>query len=398
MSTPTQAQGTATHQRRARWWPQAARALSLRLVPRHPRLGLLIALATLTPWMAGCRLGATGNASPSRTLSDGSFRWTLTRLEGATPETQVGWLDNETVLFIGTNHSTNGSPEITGLYAWNRKSPARLVLANAYQFCFDGKTWTVRTGEPQPGREDFIYRRYRLNPNNLSTTWIGPDQVGPSNDFIHPYTCSKKERPIQLEGRYWDALRPQDGYLDHGAVGTRNQQIHLVSPDLKNRSPLALQTKEPTGTTTRFIRHTGTYIIYDFIFSLDTLAAWNRDKRFPLYSISSRGHAQAIEVIPGPWSEELGGDRSIEPTKTGIAISSKAGRSPLNKESGLYHVQFNKSFTKLDGATISDITASPDGCSLAYVQTVQGFETYLKTADLCSPPAKNNETKQRYPT
>ena len=394
MSNPKQAQGTATQQRRARWLWQAPRGQSLRIAPRLPRLELLIALASLAPLVTACRPEATGNASPSRTLSDGSFRWTLTRLEGATPETQVGWLDNDTVLFIGSNDSTDGSPEIRGLYAWNRKSPARLVLANAYQFCFDGKTWTARTGEPQPGREDLLYRRYQINPNDLTATWIGPDRAGTSTGYPNPYTCRDEKRPVQLEDHYWSALRPQDGYLDFGAVETRNQNTHLVSRDLKTRSSLGFKTEESSGKRTRYSRHLGAYIVYDFIFAPDTLAAWNQDKRFTIHSISPKGNALAIDISPGPWSEELGGDRSIEPTKIGIAISSKAGRTSKNTESGLYLIKSNKKFIKLDNASIGNIEASPKGCRLAYTQTTKENETNLKTADLCLSTPDSNETNQ----
>ena len=229
MSNPSQAQGAAKGQRRTPRPRQSLRAQSLAwLAARMGRLGTLATFATLATLATACRPGSHGNASPTRTFSDGNFRWTLTRLEGATPETQVGWLDDETVLFIGTKHSIDGSPEISGLYAWNRKSPARLVLTDAYRFCFDGKTWTVRTGEPQPGRDDLIYRRYRLNPTDLSTTWIGPDQVGPSTGYLHPYTCSKEKRPTPLEAHHWDASA--------GWISGLRRRRQLQSGDFSNKS------------------------------------------------------------------------------------------------------------------------------------------------------------------
>lgn len=393
MSNPKQAQGTATQQRRARWLWQAPRGQSLRIAPRLPRLALLIALASLAPLVTACRPAATGNASPSRTLSDGSFRWTLTRLEGATPETQVGWLDNDTVLFIGSNDSTDGSPEIRGLYAWNRKSPARLVLANAYQFCFDGKTWTARTGEPQPGREDLLYRRYQINPNDLTATWIGPDDMGMGKGYPNTYTCRDEEIPVQLTNHHWDALRPQDGFLDFGPTGSVNQEAFLTSPDLTTRTPLGFTTKYPTGRITKFSDLAGAYLVYDITFSPATLTRWNREKKFPIHIIMPNGLVRQVEVSPGPWSEQFGGDRSIEITRPGLGISSKGGHYLRNPLSGVYILRPNKTFTRLDSGIIESLSASPDGCTLAYTQTIRSPNTSLKTATLC-PTLNTDETKQ----
>lgn len=397
MSTPTPTQSAATNPQRVHWSQHISGAQSIWLGKRLSRLVTLAALSISTTLTTGCRPGAQGNASPTHTYSDGDFRWTITRLEGATPETQVGWLDNETVLFIGTNHSTNGSPEISGLYAWDRKSPAKLVLADAYRFCFDGKTWTAQTGEEQNGKNELIYRRYRLNPSNLSSAWIGPDEIGSSKGFPNPYTCRDEEYPVSLRDRHWTALRPQDGYLDFGTNGSRDQDVYLISPDFRARRSLGFKKQEPTGRRTNFSRYSEAYIVYDYIFSTETLATWNRTKRFTIHSITPKGRAQPINVIPGPWSAELGGDRSIEPIKLGIAISSKAGRKPLNTESGLYLISDNKHFAKIDGSAISNPEASPDGCKLAYIQTIHDLEIHLKTADFCAQSEKSNETRQRTP-
>lgn len=384
MSNPSQAKGAAKGQRRTRRPRQVLRAQSLTWLAA--RMGRLATFATLATLATACRPGSHGNASPTRTFSDGAFRWTLTRLEGATPETQVGWLDNETVLFIGTKHSIDGSPEISGLYAWNRKSPARLVLANAYRFCFDGKTWTVRTGEPQPGRDDLIYRRYRLNPTDLSTTWIGPDQVGPSTGYPNQYTCLDEKHPDQLKGRHWDVLRPQDGYLDFGAEGSRNQQVQLIDPDFTVIIPLGFTIKYPSGRMTSFSEFAQGYIAYDMVFSRETLAEWNEKKNFTVQLISPKGYARQIEVGTGPWSTQSGGDRSIELTKAGIAVSSKAGSRGLKSPIGLFLLRPDQTYTKLDSGIIRALATSPDGCNLTYIQTIQRLETSAKTAHVCPPP------------
>jgi hypothetical protein len=387
MSNPSQAKGAAKGQRRTPRPRQVLRTQSLTwLAARLGRLGTLATFATLATLATACRPGSHGNASPTRTFSDGAFRWTLTRLEGATPETQVGWLDDETVLFIGSNDSTNGSPEIRGLYSWNRKSPARLVLADAYRFCFDGKAWTAQTAEAQNASNELIYRRYRLNPADLSTTWIGPDKVGPSKGYPNPYTCLDEKHPNQLKGRHWDALRPQDGYLDFGSDGSQNQQVQLITPDLTTIVPLGFTTKFPSGRATKFSEFSQEYIVYDIVFSRETLAEWNKKNKFTVHLISPKGYARPIEIGTGPWSDQSGGDRSIELTKAGIAVSSKAGSRDLKSPTGLFLLRPDQPFTKLDHGIISALTTSPDGCNLTYIQTIQPLETSAKTAHVCPPP------------
>lgn len=361
---------------------------------RHWRLGSLSALSAIAMVTTGCSLGSIGNASPSRSFSDGSFRWTLTRLEGATPDTQIGWLDNETVLFIGSNKSYNRSQEIRGLYAWNRKSPARLILANAGRYCFDGKTWTAITAEKQKGSPEPIYRRYRVNPGDLSTTWIGPDEVGPIKGYQNQYTCRDEKRPDQLAGRYWNALRPQDGFLDFGADGTQNQEAHLLSADLKNKTPIAINTKNPSSQTIKYSRYSGAYIIYDYLFSLNTLASWNKEKTFVVHQLKPDGKARKIMVNAGPWSKEVGGDRSINPTRAGFAISSKAGQTTTSAENGLFLVKTKRRFIKLDGGVIRSAETSPDGCKLTYTQTTSALQTHLKTANFCAQPPTPDEANQ----
>jgi hypothetical protein len=355
------------------------------LSARIGRLGTLATYATLAALATACRPGSHSNASPTRTFSDGSFRWTLTRLEGATPETQVGWLDNETVLFIGTKHSTDGSAEINGLYAWNQKSPARLVLADAYRFCFDGTTWTIRTGEPQPGRDDLIYRRYRLNPSDLSTSWIGPDHVGPSTGYLHPYTCNEEKHLPQLQGRYWEPLRPQNGFLDLGANGSRGEEVHLLNANLKRRISLGFRAEEPTSTKVHFSRFKNEYLIHRFGFSEEVLRSWTQRGGLDVILLESDGLVRRINVTPGPWSETLPGDRSIELSKPGIIISSKAGSRLRETPAGIYLIRNSQRNSKLDSGLTRNISISPDGCKVAYNRSRKEPGDNLASINLCPP-------------
>lgn len=397
MSTPTQTKSAATLPQRARWSQHVPvrKGRSGEIVTLWlSRLGVVSALSILAMAIAGCGMGARGNSSPSRTLSDGSFRWTLTRLEGATAETQIGWLDNETVLFIGSNDSADGSPEIRGLYAWNQKSPARLVLADAYRFCYDGKTWTVQTGEEQDGSNDLIYRRYRLNPSDLSTTWIGPDEAGRSDGFPNPYTCRHEKYPISLRDRHWTALRPQDGYLDFGADRRRNQQVELITSDPTKRIPLGFRIKDPSGRIVQFSEFLKSYIIYDAVFSMQTLSDWEKQGNLIIHLVDPKGYLRKFKIGAGPWSERSEGDRSIEPTSQGIAVSTKAGDEGLNSPIGLYLQKPDNSFTKLDNGIITELKTSPDGCNLTYIQNTRPLEVYLKTAHVCTSPSHSNKAKQ----
>ena len=379
-SEPMQAQRPAQHPGAARWPMQTI------VAPRVLALATLSTVVALSTLVSACRPRSVGNASPSQTFTDGNFRWTLTRLEGASPERQVGWLDNETILFIGSNDSHGSTPEISGLYAWNRKGPARLVLPHAYRFCFDGKTWTAKTAEPQSGTNELVYRRYRMNPSDLSTAKLGADQTGPSHGSLNPYTCNWEMYPAQLSGRHWDHLRPQDGYLDFGASGSRNQEVHLLRPDLKKRIPLGTRIEEPTGRKTRYSAFLNSYTVNDIVFSPHTLESWNREGRFIVHSIRPDGTSKDTNIRPGPWSLPYGGDRAIELAKPGIVIASKGGPEGKSSPIGLYLIRGKNKHTRIDTEVIESLSVSPNGCEVAYIRHPRRLIVTLQVINLCTNP------------
>jgi hypothetical protein len=388
-SEPMQAQRPAQHPGAARWPMQTI------VAPRVLALATLSTVVALSTLVSACRPRSVDNASPSQTFTDGNFRWTLTRLEGASPERQVGWLDNETILFIGSNDSYGGTPEISGLYAWNRKGPARLVLPHAYRFCFDGKTWSTRTEERQAGNSELTHQRYRLNPLSLSIAKLEPKEAEPSNGFANPYTCKKEKHPQTLIGHYWEPLRPQDGYVDFGKVGSRNQEAVLIRPKHQTLTPLAIKMEEPIGAYVTFSSFRSGYIIYNLGLTTEALKGWQSNGSFPVYLLQSSGRVRRINVGTGPWSAPLTGDRSFELSIRGIVVSSKAGSRLKDTPSGIYLARNNNDFTKLAKGIANNLSISPDGCGLAYSQSEPGRKDRLLYINLCtSPDLSNHEANQ----
>jgi hypothetical protein len=272
-------------------------------------------------------------------------------------------------------------------------------LAHAYRFCFDGKSWSARTGEPQTGNNQLTQQRYRLNPSDLSIAKLEPKEAEPSNGFLNPYTCKKEKHPSTLISHYWQPLRPQDGFVDFGKVGSRNQEAALIRPNLKTRIPLSIKMREPIGAYTTFSNFGSGYIIYNLGFTTEALKDWQSHGNLHVFLLQSNGPIQRINVGTGPWSAPLTGDRSFELSRHGIVVSSKAGSRLKDTQSGVYLIRENNDFTKLDEGIINNISIAPDGCGLAHIQSGTGSKDRLTHISLCTPPdPTSHETNQRNTT
>jgi hypothetical protein len=342
-------------------------------------LTLLSTLALLT----GCTLRQSDNPSPSQRRSDGRLTWTVTRLRGVVPDYQVGWLDNRTILFIGHR----GSKE-QGLYAWDRQGPARLVLANAYRFCHDGRNWTALVSTTTPGSDRRGNDRYRLNPPDLSSVRLGRMRNA-QDSYPNMYTCDNEPFPQALRGRHWEALRPADGYLDYGAIGQRNQKVSLLRPDQRTRQPLGFQVSEPVSMVASYSDLTRLYFVYDANFTDAELEAWGRRGHLDIQTLQPDGRVGSLRIIAGPWSAVWGGDRKILRAVSGIAFSSSGGSLGADTTAGLYLIRPERSHSKLDTGVIPYVAVSPDGCGLVYHLVPKRMLPELRSVNLCLPSPRS---------
>ncbi|MEB3255536.1 MAG: hypothetical protein VKJ05_04015, partial [Synechococcaceae cyanobacterium] len=154
------------------------------------RMPMALTLALLSTVLAACQARHAEQTSTTEVRSDGRFHWTLTRLGNATATNQIEWLDNNTILFIGVDKAKR-----SGLFAWDLRGKARLILPDAYRLCFDGKIWRALVTRQDPINQKKSYTRYKINPTDLTTTRIGPMASPPGGGYSDAYTCDEEPFP-----------------------------------------------------------------------------------------------------------------------------------------------------------------------------------------------------------
>jgi hypothetical protein len=97
-------------------------------------MGLLLG----TPLRAGRSMGVWDTQSSSHRLSDGRQSQTMTLLRGGVTAHQIGWLNKDKILFIGSSRTKSRR-----LYAWDLLVPGRLVLPGTFRFYYNGQTSSV---------------------------------------------------------------------------------------------------------------------------------------------------------------------------------------------------------------------------------------------------------------
>jgi hypothetical protein len=347
---------------------------------RITRLPLTLTLALLPTLLTGCQTKQEAEANATEVRSDGRFRWTLTRLKDVSPTQQFEWLDNETILLIGVDKAKR-----SGLFAWNRKDKARLLLPNAYRLCFDGETWRALVSKPDPISQTRSYIRYLINPKDLTATGIGTMASPEGGGYSNIYTCDEEPYLHELKGRSWIPLRPTDGYLDLGSDLRKEEEIALVKPHHQGRFPLGVKAKNTMTVTAQHSSYTNTYILYDIGFTLTDLQSWQASNKYTIYTLTTPTNVKPITIRSGPWSEVRGGDRAIEIAKHGLVISSKGGARTKPDSAGVYIIKSDNTFSKLDDDLIESPNISPNGCNLAYRRSTANQFDELRTINLCPP-------------
>lgn len=342
------------------------------------RLPRTLTLALLASLLAACQPKGGGEASPTEVRTDGGFRWTLTRLRNVSPTQQFEWLNNETILLIGVDNT-----KTSGLFAWDRKGKARLVLPNAYRLCFDGETWRAIVSTVDKKTQKRSHTRYQINPTSLKATRIGPVAKHSGHTIPSFYTCNEEHYPNKPLERQWIPLRPKDGHLEFGSKWEHPEATRYEKPGAKEKPRLDLRISDATKAEAHYSRYRNAYIIYDAGFTMADLLSWQASGIFTIYALVEPGRVQPIVVRSGPWSEMTGGDRAIRISRDGIVVSSKGGSRRKEPISGIYLILSNQTFIKLDNELIESPTISPDGCNLAYRRTGDKRSDALISTNLC---------------
>lgn len=318
-----------------------------------------------------------------RTETDGKLSWRTFEHRSLMTEHQLGWINNETVLLVGSRN-----PEGRGIYAWNPGSRPRMIVKGGYRFCFDGKKWTAIAGIPKKGTSRNEYIRHEINPNSLDTTTLGAMRQEAGFNTASYFTCNDEDLPKILKGRGLEILRPSDGFLDFGQHGEMNQMLTLIKSDATTRINTNILLANPLSTTVEYNSYPQTYLIYSLSFSPDVIKQWKASNQHTIWKIQPNGESTTITIPAGPWLDTGGGDKSFAISRLGLLISSKGFGDPHQWQAGVFLIRADRSHSKISSGSSERLSVSPNGCRVAWSvdrpkASGIGSTSNISAADLC---------------
>jgi hypothetical protein len=329
-------------------------------------------------------------ASPYPIVDSGV--WASTNWSG-----DVYWLDNERVLFLGSEHGKFVVQEHQALLAWDTtKHSITMLKQNISWLCYRNGVVLLSQKIDNLAGGPWKYRFFR-GP-------LGEEQ---------PYEQDAKDIPDRLNCRVVkinaaDGRRPPGRYLleKDGYLGRDKNQ---PSDQRANSPAMYFKGEESEGIPLPFgVRQVESIEYYDFrkayflygwfydakIGGVTTL--WPKTLPHPVWWLTREGSTTEVLIPSGPWN--AGGGVLFTPSQRGVLVTYQGGvksdRDPGTQ--GVYLVQGNGATKKLIGGFVHRPGLSPDGCKIAFSHAPNA-ETdrpngknrrTLKMIDLCSPGAQ----------
>lgn len=334
---------------------------------------------------AGCLPHGGPRTAPPLPLS---APFSKQQLAGVIYPTEIYWLGNDRLLFRGFDQAIKpgtGSDK-KGLYLWDLKGPARLLLANSQDLCVAGKE--VQVGVEGKVLTQLRWLRLRL-PDFRPEPLPQPPELG---DFWHfdPARCQARVTPEYFRGRHWDPLPDGAGYLDYGLSEDRprlNQPVYYWDLNLRRRQDTGIRMDLPPWTQVRRSEFDDSYLIYSTPANSFVEEYWRKLGKYRIWKLSSGFVGTAVDIPLGKWFTS---DMQVFPSNKGLIIATRnAGANRLPREAGAYLVASHGKSHRLERGFLEDPVISSDGCRLAYAYhfrldaDIQDGGTRLVVVDLC---------------
>lgn len=311
---------------------------------------------------AGCLPHGGPRTAPPLPLS---APFSKQQLAGVIYPTEIYWLGNDRLLFRGFDQAIKpgtGSDK-KGLYLWDLKGPARLLLANSQDLCVAGKE--VQVGVEGKVLTQLRWLRLRL-PDFRPEPLPQPPELG---DFWHfdPARCQARVTPEYFRGRHWDPLPDGAGYLDYGLSEDRprlNQPVYYWDRNLRRRQDTGIRMDLPPSVRLEESKFDNSYLVYPLSRGIIKVRQWERDGSLRIWRIQSDLKSEKIEVPYGPW---VGSFFRFLPSRQGLIITNNdfsPGGKP--RQAGAYLMASQGKSQQLERGFVQDPVVSSDGCRLAY--------------------------------
>lgn len=288
--------------------------------------------------------------------------WASTNWSG-----DVYWLDNERVLFLG---SENGEPvpkEHMSLLVWNTaQHSVSIQKQNVSSLCYRSGIVLLGQKIDNPAGGPWKYRFFR-GPlgNEQPETKEDKDLLDYLNCRIVKNKTMDGKRP---PGRY---LLEGDGYLGHGRKLPPDQRANLPAMYFKGEEsegiPLPFGVRQVESI--EYYDFKSAYFLYGWFYDAamgGVTSRWPRALPHPVWWLTPEGATTEVLIPSGPWN--AGGGVFFTPSQRGVLVTYQGGvksnRDPGAQ--GVYLVQENGVTEKLIRGFVHRIGVSANGCKLAF--------------------------------
>jgi hypothetical protein len=328
-------------------------------------------------------------ASPHPIVDSGV--WASTNWSG-----DVYWLDNERVLFLGSEHGKLVAQEHQALLVWDTtKHSITMLKQNISWLCYRNGVVLLSQKIDNPAGGPWKYRFFR-GP-------LGREQ---------PYEQDSKDLPDRLNcravktnagherghsGRY---LIEGHGYLD---LGDKHASPRMNPPVMFFRQADSEGVTLPFGVrqveNIEYYNFKKAYFLYGWFFDEKTggvTTLWPKNLPHPVWWLTPEGSTTEVLIPSGPWN--AGGGVLFTPSQRGVLVTYQGGVKS-NRDAGtqgVYLVQQNGVTKELIGGFVHRPGLSPDGCKIAFSHAPNAEadrpndknRRTLKMIDLCSQGAQ----------
>jgi hypothetical protein len=323
---------------------------------QRPWLVLTFLVVAISPQMA-----ARAETTPPYLIVDSGV-WATKSFPG-----DVYWLDNERVLFLGSEDGKPVAKEHEALNVWDTaKNAVTLQKRNISSLCYQNGVVLLGQKIDNPAGGPWKYRFFRGPLGNEQP------QKKESKDRLDYLNCRIVEKsPGQDQGHTGRYLLDGHGYLDYGETRSSdlraNPPVVLVKEDASKGIVLPFGKRQVESL--EFYPFKGAYFVYGAFLDPSTRIVkhpWPNTVPHPLWWVMPEGTVSEVLIPPGVWNS--GGSLQFTPTVKGVVATyhggTKSDRDPGTQ--GLYLIRENEVARTIIRGFVARVGVSPDGCRVAF--------------------------------
>ena len=279
----------------------------------------------------------------------------------------VYWLDNERVLFLGSEDGKPVAKEHEALLVWDTaKSSVTLQKRNISSLCYRNGIVLLGQKIDNSAGGPWKYRFFR-GP-------LGEEQPQKkeSKDLLDYLNCRIVDKEGLQDrrppGRY---LLEGHGYLGHGEKKPPDQRANVPAVFFKEgdfdgiKLPFGVRQVERI----EYYDFRGAYFLYGWFYDAaigGVTTLWPKTLPHPVWWLTVDGSVTEVLIPPGAWN--AGGGVRFDPTTEGIIVTYHGGFKSYSNPGtqGVYLVRNEGRGQKLISGFAIRVGVSPDGCKIAF--------------------------------